>query len=484
VAITTYPSLVYGTRYPAIPHLHGSAFADGDVVLSEAQTRAVLRRRFIAYEKLDGLNVGLSFRGGVPVVHSRVHGVIPLSRLGPTLWPLVDFVFEHLGPLWRLLGSRYAVFGEWLEGAPSRLPYPRRDVDFVGFDLVDVRAKTFLGPGQSHARLRAAGFAAPVALFEGTAPSVDSLFRLTRRSRFGGPSEGLVLVQGPRCFKLVRDDYLDRPVLEHPVLRPPRAGRLTGRALVTKPFVDPVRLAVEADRLRAAGAVGPGLVRREARALVMRRLPGQPPRGRIEPATAAAIGLSLEALHRKRTRLHLDSLEPTAKGQLKRAIDTLDDERDDAARAWARALRSRLAPLIEGLERGLRGAPVVCHGDLKREHVRIDERGAVRFLDFERALWADGAWEAGAAFERLGLDGRARVALCRAMGGDDGTRLLRAWLYRVVWWALHPALLRGERRAPSVERFLRDGEDQARALLEALGAPPLPRLRGGRAGPR
>jgi hypothetical protein len=477
VPITTYPSLVYGTRYPAIPHLHGSAFTEGDVVLSEAQTRAVLRRRFVASEKLDGLNVGLSFRRGVPVVHSRVHGVLPLARLGPTLWPLVDFVFSNLGALWRLLGARYAVFGEWLEGAPSRLPYPRRDVDFVGFDLVDVQTKTFLGPTRSHARLREAGFATPIALFEGTAPSIDALWRLTRRSRFGGPSEGLVLVQGPRCFKLVRDDYLERPVLERRGLRPPRAGRLTGRALVTKRFVDPVRLTVEAERLRAAETVGPGLVRREGAMLVMRRLPGRAPRGHIEPATAAAIGLSLRALHRQGTRLSLDALEPTAKEQLQRALDTLGDAGDATATAWARAVKRKLVPLIEGLERGLRGAPVVCHGDLKREHVRVDSRGAVRFLDFERALWADGAWEAGAAFERLGLDGPARVALCRAMGGDDGTRLLRAWLYRLVWWVLHPALLRGQRRAPSVERFLRDGERQARALLRALGTRRLPRLR-------
>jgi hypothetical protein len=477
VPITTYPSLVYGTRYPAIPHLHGSAFTDGDVVLSEAQTRAVLRRRFVACEKLDGLNVGLSFRRGLPVVHSRVHGVLPLARLGPTLWPLVDFVFSHLGALWRLLGSRYAVFGEWLEGAPSRLPYPRRDVDFVGFDLVDVKTQAFLGPTRSHARLRAAGFSTPIALFEGTAPSVEALWPLTRRSRFGGPSEGLVLVQGARCFKLVRDDYLDRPVLARPALRPPRARRLNGRALVTKRFVEPARLAIEAERLRAAGALGPGLVRREAGALVMRRLPGKPPRGHIEPTTAAAIGLSLGALHRPGTRLPLEALEPTAKGQLQRALDTLDDAGDATARAWARAVRRKLAPLIEGLARGLRGAPVVCHGDLKREHLRVDARGAVRFLDFERALWADGAWEAGAAFERLGLDGPARVALCRAMGGDDGTRLLRAWLYRLVWWVLHPALLRGQRRAPAVERFLRGGEDQARALLVALGSPKLPRLR-------
>ncbi|MDX2014127.1 MAG: RNA ligase family protein [Myxococcaceae bacterium] len=475
--ITTYPSLVYGTRYPAIPHLHGSAFTDGDVVLSEAQTRAVLRRRFVAYEKLDGLNVGLSFRDQVPVVHSRVHGVVPLARLGPTFWPLVDFIFDRLDALWQLLGDRYAVFGEWLEGAPARLRYPRRDVPFVGFDLVDLAARTFLGPGPSHRRLREAGFAVPEPVFQGTARSVEALWPLTRRSRFGGPAEGLVLVQGARCFKLVRDDYLDRPVLPRPTVRAPLPRRFERDAHVTKRFGDTTALAVEADRLRAAGALGPGLVATSGRTLVMRRLPGRPPRGSITSAQAAAIGRSLNALHRRGTRVSLASLEASATDHLRRALALLQASGDAGSKRWARALRERLLPLVRRLEHGLERVEVVCHGDLKREHVRIDARGAVRFLDFERALVADAAWEVGAAFERLELSPRARVALCRAMGDDDGTRMLRAWLYRLVWWVLHPVALRGERRTEPVERFLRDGEARARALLEALGAGRLPQLR-------
>jgi hypothetical protein len=50
------------------------------VVLSEDETREVLRRPFTACEKLDGLNVGFSFKGRVPVAPSRVHGVLPLVR--------------------------------------------------------------------------------------------------------------------------------------------------------------------------------------------------------------------------------------------------------------------------------------------------------------------------------------------------------------------------------------------------------------------
>lgn len=477
MGITTYPSLVYGTRYPAIPHLHGSAFTDGDVVLSEDETREVLRRPFTAYEKLDGLNVGFSFKGRVPVAHSRVHGVLPLARLGPGLWPLVDFVFDHLGALWRLLGHRYALFGEWLEGAPSRLPYPRRDVPFVGFDLVDLTKKAFLGPQRSHQRLVEHGFAAPVPVYEGTASSVSSLWPLTRRSRFGGPSEGLVLVQGAQCFKLVRADYLDRDVRPSAVRRPPRPTRFNTKTLVTKAFDDALRLEVEAERLRAAGAVGPGLVRRSGDRLVMHRLPGLAPRGRLRPDTAAAIGASLATLHSKPGRLRLDPLEPTPSAQLERALDILREAPDRAAHAWVTAVEQSLVPLLRALERGLSARPVVCHGDLKREHLRVDQSGAVRFLDFERALIADAAWEVGAAFERLELDAKARVALTHAMDADDGTRLLRAWLYRLAWWVVHPAVLRHERRDVSTERFLRTGEARAKALLEALTGSRLPTLR-------
>ncbi|MBE2251851.1 MAG: phosphotransferase [Myxococcus sp.] len=470
--ITTYPSLVYGTRYPAIPHLAGSAFGDGDVVLSEAETRAVLSRPVVATEKLDGLNVGISFVRGVPRVHSRVRGVITLDRLGPGLWPLVDFVFEHLGPLWRLLGNHSIVFGEWLEGAPSVLPYPRRQVAFVAFDLVD-RARGFMRPTRAHRTLAAAGFAVPLPVFQGVAGAVEALWPLTRTSRFGGPAEGLVLSQGARCFKLVRPDFVTRRVVKPPKL--PRArlpAPVRARATVTKVF-EPgdVGRDVEVERLRLVRGLGPGLRRVEGAEVVMGKVPGKAVRASASLPEVAAVGRSLAALHRVPTSLPLGALEPKPSQQLRRAMKLVG--RDD----WSAALPSLLR-LVRAMESGLPHHPVVCHGDLKPEHVRLHE-GVARFLDFESAVIADGAWELGAAFERLDLDGRQRVALARAWSAGDGTSFLRAWLFRLVWWVMQPAALQGVALSASGARIVARSEGRARALLGALGGVSVGRLRQG-----
>jgi hypothetical protein len=100
-----------------------------------------------------------------------------------------------------------------------------------------------------------------------------------------------------------------------------------------------------------------------------------------------------------------------------------------------------------------------------------------RFLDFESSVVADFAWELGAAFERLDLDGRQRVVLATSYESGDGTSFLRAWLYRLVWQVLQPVALQGTRLSGSGERIVRRSEVRARALLGALTARRLTALR-------
>lgn len=473
MGITTYPKLVFGTRYPAIPHLAGSASSEGDAVLSPRQTRAVLSRPFVAYEKLDGLNVGFSFVRGVPRIHSRIHGLLTLDRIGPGLWPMVDFVFDRLGALWRLLGNELVVYGEWLEGAPARLPYPRRDVPFVAFDLAHREKRAFLGAQRSHELLERAGFAVPAPVFRGTAAGVDALWPLTRTSRFGGPAEGLIVVQGPRCFKLVRPDFLDRALKAPPAPRRPPLPRSTTRGSpLTKRFAaDQLeRQRVEVERLRRVGNLGPGLHAVRGSTVVMGRLGGRAFGRAVSLEEVAAVGRSLSRLHRVGTSFPLDALEDRPSVHLQRALAALGPRH-----AWTRAARRTLLPLLRAMERGLVAERVVCHGDLKPEHVRL-HRGAARFLDFECALFADAAWELGAAFERLDLDARQRVALTRAYESDDGTRFLRAWLHRLAWMVVQPAVLRGTKLSGSGRRIVARSEAQARALLEALSGRRVPKL--------
>lgn len=462
----TYPQLVFGTRFPAIPHLFGSmTSSDADVVLSEAQTREVLERPLLAHEKLDGFNVGLGFQRGLPVVHSRLHGVVPLRRLGPGFWPLVDYVFDHLGVLRRLLGDDTVLFGEWLEGVPTSLPYPRRKVPFVGFDLLRWKARAFLPPAEARRRIARAGLPITPELYRGTPRTVDVLLALTNRSWFGGPAEGVVVTQGARCFKFVRADFIKQPMGKRTFERPALPAPVRGAESVRKTFADEgdeVFQRVEIERLRALGprGVAPKLKAVRGRTLELARLPGRSWRPNESERVAAALGASLAKVHSVPSRLPLGALADRSTAQLRETIALL---RRTGDAKWADELERGVLPLVRGLERGLPIEPVVCHGDLKPEHVRIDGK-VVRLLDFERSLRADRAWEFGAAFERLGLSRAQRVALVRGAGTHEGTVFLRAWISRIAWWAVQAVALRETTRSPSVMARSREGVRRLREL--------------------
>ncbi len=100
-----------------------------------------------------------------------------------------------------------------------------------------------------------------------------------------------------------------------------------------------------------------------------------------------------------------------------------------------------------------------------------------RFLDFESAVVADFAWEVGAAFERLDLDASERVLVATAYQSTDGTRFVRAWLYRLVWWVVQPAVLRATRLSGSGERIVQRSERRALEVLSALTGRKLAALR-------
>ena len=67
--------------------------------------------------------------------------------------------------------------------------------------------------------------------------------------------------------------------------------------------------------------------------------------------------------------------------------------------------------------------------------------------------------------------------LASAYQGDDGTRFVRAWLYRLVWWVVQPAVLRATRLSGSGERIVHRSERRARDLLSALTGRQLSALR-------
>ena len=175
-------------------------------MLSPAQTRAFLARPVAVQEKLDGLNVGFRFAAvGRPLVLSRVFGALAPEQLGQGLETLAAFCARAAPRMWSALGTRYAVFGEWML-AHTGVRYRRLPDAFVAFDVLEVKTARDL-PLEAAGRLcTAAGLTFNAPVFRGRVDD-PALSRLTRRSRFGdGPAEGVVLTRATERAKWVRKD--------------------------------------------------------------------------------------------------------------------------------------------------------------------------------------------------------------------------------------------------------------------------------------
>jgi hypothetical protein len=132
----------------------------------------------------------------------------------------------------------------------------------------------------------------------------------------------------------------------------------------------------------------------------------------------------------------------------------------------ARGVNRALAGLLAAQERALpAGAPVLCHGDLKPSNVRVEKTRAV-LIDFERALFAERAWELGCAVDRLALPPASLPPLWKGAGVRFGNEVARAALYRLAWTfvvAKGPAL-----GGPTAGRLRRGAQERVRALVRFL----------------
>lgn len=192
-------------RYPRIAHLDGSRACRGDLILSPRKSAEVLASPGFVFEKLDGLNVGVRFRGpGRPVLLSRAHGEVRPIDVGPDLFSLCTWVLRRLPSLWGLLGTEDALFGEWVERRLG-VAYEHLPDWFIFFDLFHIPSQRLYSPRVAQARIEAAGFVFNRPRFAGVAGDL----RWPSSSRFGtNRVEGWVVrTQGGRTAKFVQADH-------------------------------------------------------------------------------------------------------------------------------------------------------------------------------------------------------------------------------------------------------------------------------------
>jgi hypothetical protein len=173
-------------KYPRTQHVSGSRWQPGDEDLEQVPLADVAGRFVVVEEKCDGANAGVSFTDdGQLLLQSRGH-FLSGGGLGEDQFSLFKaWGAAHCEKLWRLLGPRFVMYGEWLFKKHT-IFYDALDHYFLEFDLLDTATGEFFSTARRREFLRAAPFVRSVpVLYEGEAPRrLKDLTKLIGPSRF------------------------------------------------------------------------------------------------------------------------------------------------------------------------------------------------------------------------------------------------------------------------------------------------------------
>jgi hypothetical protein len=179
-------------KYPRTHHIEGSRLQPGDEDLESVSFRCLAGRNLVVEEKMDGSNCGISFASQDRLLlQSRGHYLTGGER-ERHFQLFKTWTSRYTAELWRALGDRYIVYGEWLY-AKHTLFYTDLPHYFLEFDIYDRLTEQFLDTPRRAGFLQQLPFMHSVkVLSEG---AISRLKALT----------GLV---GPSAF--IADGHLDR----------------------------------------------------------------------------------------------------------------------------------------------------------------------------------------------------------------------------------------------------------------------------------
>lgn len=170
-------------KYPRTPHLEGSAVQAGDDDLEIAPFDAIAARHLVVEEKVDGANVGIWFsEDGQLQLQSRGHLLVGGKREGQFAF-LKQWAPAHADALWRALGSRHVLYGEWLY-AKHKIFYDALPHYLLEFDILDRETGIFLSTERRRALLDGLPIVSVPVLYEGQIERLEVLTGLLRPSLF------------------------------------------------------------------------------------------------------------------------------------------------------------------------------------------------------------------------------------------------------------------------------------------------------------
>ena len=130
-------------KYPRTKHLEGSRLQKGDEELSQVPFIDILGKYIVIEEKVDGANSAISFsEDGELLLQSRGHYLTGGYR-ERHFDLLKQWASIHQNEFFKVLGTRYVMYGEWLYAKHS-VYYDLLPHYFMEFDVFDKVDKVFL----------------------------------------------------------------------------------------------------------------------------------------------------------------------------------------------------------------------------------------------------------------------------------------------------------------------------------------------------
>ena len=174
-------------KYPRTPHIQGSRPQSGDEDLEMVPFEAIAGRHLIIQEKVDGANAGIWFdAAGNLNLQSRGHVLTggPRERQFDLF---KAWAARHYQALFRALGNRYVLYGEWLY-AKHAVFYDALPHYFLAFEVLDRPGSRFLDTESRHALLGETPVVSVPVLYEGTVRNLRALESLVGPSPHKSPA--------------------------------------------------------------------------------------------------------------------------------------------------------------------------------------------------------------------------------------------------------------------------------------------------------
>ena len=196
-------------KYPRTQHIAGSGLQKGDGDLQTVALPLLTQKFLVVEEKVDGANVGISFDAlGQLLLQCRGHYLTggPNEAQFSLFKPWAQ---AHRFWLHETLGTRYVLFGEWLQ-AKHTVFYDALPHYFLEFDIWDNQSGIFLSTKARKKMLENGPVVSVPVLFEGDISRQKQLEALVKPSLYKTENWREALRQTAQNAQCDPDFVLDR----------------------------------------------------------------------------------------------------------------------------------------------------------------------------------------------------------------------------------------------------------------------------------